>query len=73
MKRAFMAFGGSARVCLGQNLARMELLHAVARFFRACPTARIADSMKDKDATMVDFFVIKPACGAMEITLDQEQ
>ena len=50
----------------------MELLHAVARFFRACPTARIADSMKDKDATMVDFFVIKPACGVMEITLDQE-
>jgi hypothetical protein len=42
-------------------------------FFRACPTARITDSVKDEDATMVEFLVIKPACGVMEITLDQKQ
>jgi hypothetical protein len=43
------------------------------RFFRACPTARITDSVKDEDATMVESLMIKPACGVMEITLNQKE
>ena len=56
-------------VCLGQNVARLELLHAVATFFRECPDARIAESATPESMATVDFFVIKPSGGRFEITM----
>jgi len=56
-------------VCLGQNVARLELLHAVATFFRECPDARVAESTTPLSMDFLDFFVIKPAGGKFEISM----
>ena len=55
-------------VCLGQNVARLELLHAVTVFFRECPDAKIAEGTTAESMDFVDFFVQKPASGKFEIT-----
>ncbi|KAF2166629.1 hypothetical protein M409DRAFT_23262 [Zasmidium cellare ATCC 36951] len=68
MKEHFQAFGGTIRTCLGQNVARMELLHATALFFRELPNARLADSTTAESMDIIDFFVIKPKGGKCEIT-----
>lgn len=71
MKQAFMAFGGSARVCVGQNVARMELLHAASSFFRACPNCEMAAGMTVEKMKALDFFTMKPAGGVVEITINE--
>lgn len=58
-----------AAVCVGQNVARLELLHAVSTFFRECPNAEIADTTTATSMDIVDFFVIKPKNGKFEITM----
>ena len=37
-----MPFGGASRICVGQNVARMTMLHTVAALFRACPSVELA-------------------------------
>lgn len=54
--------------CLGQNVARLELLHATHLFFRQLPIARLAPSTTDESMDFRDFFVIKPVDGKCEIT-----
>jgi cytochrome P450 len=44
-------------VCIGIQLALMEIALTTAVFFRECPDARIGDSMKDADMEMEDVFV----------------
>lgn len=75
MRDAFMAFGGTVRTCLGQNVARCEMLHAVCRFFRECgenPNLRIADGTNEKTVAQLDFFITKPAAGKVEITMTEK-
>lgn len=69
MKEAFMAFGGSARVCLGQNIARLEMLRAVSGFFRECPNCELAPGMTWETVKPVDIFTILPKGGVVEIVL----
>lgn len=69
-KVAWAPFGAGTRSCLGIHLARMELRHGVADFFRACKGARIADSMKDSDMDIRNFFLISPAGDRCMITLN---
>ena len=69
MREHFMPFGGSARSCLGQNVARLELLHDVSKFFRDCPGARLAAETTSKSMAPMDFFVFKPTAGKAEITM----
>ncbi|KAG5987176.1 hypothetical protein E4U54_005100 [Claviceps lovelessii] len=69
MKAAFMPFGGAARTCLGQNIARLELLHATARFFRECPRAVLSSRMTEGDMLMVDYFTGRPKGGRCEISM----
>ncbi|KAG5925741.1 hypothetical protein E4U42_004006 [Claviceps africana] len=69
MKAAFMPFGGAARTCLGQNIARLELLHATSRFFRECPRAVMSDKTTEADMVMVDYFTGRPKGGRCEITM----
>jgi cytochrome P450 len=71
MKAAFMAFGGSARVCLGQNVAKLELLHAVSSFFRECPNCELAAGMTAVKMKALDFFTMTPAGGVTEITINE--
>lgn len=67
MKEQLMAFGSPARICLGQNIARLEMLQALFRFFRYCPNVELAPSVTDKSMEMVDFFSVKPKGGRLEI------
>jgi cytochrome P450 len=69
MKDAFMPFGGSARVCVGQNVAKLALLHAVSQFFREIPNCTAAESMTEESMKMMDFFAVKPIGGKAEIRL----
>jgi len=63
MREHLMYFGGSARMCVGQNVARIEILHAVSRFFRECEGVRLADSTTEESMAMVDYFAITPRGG----------
>ncbi|CAO2657984.1 Nn.00g072440.m01.CDS01 [Neocucurbitaria sp. VM-36] len=71
MKEHMMAFGGPARVCLGQNIARLEILHAVSKLFRECPDITLAPSTTEESMEMVDYFAIKPKA-AREYDVDSE-
>ena len=71
MKQAFMAFGGSGRICLGQSIARLELLYAVSTFFRELPNCKLAPGMTWDVVKPIDIFVITPKGGALEITLGE--
>lgn len=67
MKEHFMAFGCPSRICLGQNIARLEMLHALFLFFRSCPNVRLAPSATAESMEIVDFFSVKPKGGCLEI------
>ena len=67
MKEHMMVFGGPARICVGQNIARLELLHAVSKFFRECGDTRLAKSTTEASMEMVDYFAIKPKAGVCMI------
>lgn len=69
MKHYFMPFGGSARSCLGQNIAKLEVLRATARLFQQCPNIKLAPSTTSKSMSPFELFVIKPVGGKCEIQL----
>jgi cytochrome P450 len=55
-----MAFGGPSRICIGQNIARLTLLHATSKLFRECPDIKLSHETTDKSMTPVDYFAIRP-------------
>lgn len=55
--------------CLGQNIARLELLHAVSKFFKRFPNVTLADSATPETMKPIDFFVFKPNSGKFEVSL----
>ncbi|KAF3033406.1 hypothetical protein E8E12_000483 [Didymella heteroderae] len=60
MKEHMLVFGGSARICLGQNIARLTLAHAVSTLFRECADITLAPETTEESMEMVDYFAIKP-------------
>lgn len=60
MKQHFMPFGGSSRFCLGQNIARLEILEAAAKLFKACPDMKLAPSVTTGSMKPLEFFVNRP-------------
>lgn len=60
MKEHMLVFGGSARICLGQNIARLSLAHAVSTLFRECPNITLALETTEESMEMVDYFALKP-------------
>lgn len=68
MRGYFMPFGGSARSCLGQNFARLEILYAVVKLFRSCPDIRLAANTTDVSMTPLEFFANRPRGGSCEVT-----
>lgn len=75
MKDAFMPFGGNMRICLGQNVARCEMLHAVSRFFRECgesKSLRLAEGTNEASVEPLDYFVTRPTAGKLEITMREK-
>lgn len=61
MRESYMPFGGSSRFCLGQNIARLEMLQAVARLFKECPNFKLATGTNEKNMRPLEFFVNKPS------------
>jgi len=60
MKDAFMPFGGGVRVCLGQHLARLEMLLAAIEFFRAFPRASLAEETTAESMAFQNYFLVQP-------------
>ncbi|KAH7318302.1 cytochrome P450 CYP684A2 [Stachybotrys elegans] len=62
MNDALFTFGRGSRVCLGKNLAWIELRLATSRFFLEFPDARVSpkEDMSDADMAMKTFFLLQP-------------
>lgn len=60
-----------ALACVGQHLARLELLFALQTFFRECPDVVMAKSADEKCMERLDFFTAKPRSGKVEVTRRQ--
>lgn len=67
-KMAFSPFGAGSRICLGINLAWMELRLAAAEFFRECKGARVGPATTDESMRMQNYFLVAPAGHKCEIT-----
>lgn len=70
MKESMMAFGGPVRFCVGMNIARLEILHAVSKFFRDCGQTKLAHTTTADSMQMMDFFAIKPKAGVCMIVAE---
>ncbi|KXH33616.1 TRI11 protein [Colletotrichum simmondsii] len=68
-KLLYSPWGAGSRICLGVELARMELRLAVAVLFRECRDLRMAPVMTDEMMEMENFFMISPVGHKCEVTL----
>ncbi|KAF2771253.1 cytochrome P450 [Teratosphaeria nubilosa] len=59
-KKTYVPFGGGTRMCLGMNLAYLELRFGLAFFFRKCRGARLSERMSPDDMAPDHFFVSSP-------------
>lgn len=59
-KKVYLPFGGGTRMCLGINLAYLELRLGLALFFRECRGARLSENMSSDDMLPDHFFVSSP-------------
>ncbi|KAF7591314.1 hypothetical protein BBP40_001690 [Aspergillus hancockii] len=66
-KKAFVPFGGGARICLGIHLAWMELRLATAEFFRECRSVRLAPSATWENMKPLNYILISPSGRRCEI------
>ncbi|KXT09850.1 hypothetical protein AC579_2080 [Pseudocercospora musae] len=68
-KKVYVPFGGGTRMCLGINLAYLELRLGLALFFRECKGARLSESMSAEEMVHDNFFVSSPKGRRCMITL----
>lgn len=47
-------------VCLGQHLARLEMLLAAIEFFRAFPKAHLPEETTDESMAFQNYFLVQP-------------
>jgi cytochrome P450 len=60
--RHFSPAADSIAACIGLNLAKMEIRHATAKFFRTFPSAKVSalEGFKDEDMEQVIYFLMEP-------------
>ncbi|KAK2054489.1 cytochrome P450 [Colletotrichum caudatum] len=68
-KSSFCPFGAGTRICLGLDLARMELRMAAAALFRQCLGLKLSSSMTDSMMEMENYFTIVPIGHRVDVTL----
>ncbi|KAF6811627.1 cytochrome p450 [Colletotrichum sojae] len=68
-KLLFCPWGAGPRICLGIELAKMELRLAVAELFRRCEGLRLAPETTDAAMEMENYFVMCPVGHKCEVTL----
>ncbi|KAL7274983.1 hypothetical protein RUND412_002096 [Rhizina undulata] len=68
MNHAFMAFGGGSRVCLGQNLAQIEMRLAISHLFLTVPDLKLVPSCTDESMEINHYFSIVPKGHKCEVT-----
>lgn len=69
VQMAFSPFGAGSRICIGINLAYMELRLAVAEFFRGCTGAALAPSANWDSMKPENYFLIAPSGHKCEIIM----
>ena len=72
-KKVYVPFGGGTRMCLGINLAYLELRLGLALFFRECKGAALSKKMTLGDMTPDHFFVSSPIGRKCLITLADKE
>ncbi|KAK6510305.1 hypothetical protein TWF481_005022 [Arthrobotrys musiformis] len=72
MESAMLAFGGASRVCIGRNLAMMELRIIVAAMLKECPNMSLADSCTDESMELEEFGALLPKARRCELQLKLE-
>lgn len=70
-KAALLPFGLGSRVCLGINLAMLELRFATALFFRECRGAKLCPETTDVSMEMMDVFLISPKAHQCKIMIEK--
>ncbi|KAJ0275250.1 hypothetical protein CBS470a_011373 [Colletotrichum nupharicola] len=68
-KLLFSPFGAGSRICLGIELARMEMRLATTVLFRRCKGLRLAPGTNDETMEMENFFMINPRGHKCEVTM----
>ena len=63
MKEHKIVFGGPARMCVGQNSARLALLHATSKLCCEGADVRLAVGTMGESMEMVNYFAVKPKRG----------
>ncbi|KAF4473128.1 cytochrome P450 [Fusarium agapanthi] len=65
----YAPFGAGSRTCIGIHLARIELRHGAAFFFRECKGARLAPETTPLSMEMVNYFLMSPRSEKCWVTL----
>lgn len=68
-KLLFSPFGAGSRICLGIELARMEMRLATTVLFRRCKGLRLAPGTNDETMEMENFFMINPRGHKCEVIM----
>ena len=69
VKAAWAPYGAGSRICIGQNLANMELRLATAAFFRECRGATLAESTTPESMEVENTFLIAPKGHACKVII----
>lgn len=69
VKASWSPFGAGSRICIGSNVAYMELRLATAAFFRSCSQARLAPSTTPESMEIENSFLITPVSHACKIVI----
>ena len=69
MKNALLVWGGGTRICLGKNMAMMEMKIAITRLIERF-TIRVSSQRTHDDMLITDHFALIPKGGRCEVVFE---